>query len=173
MHSRVLRRCTILIKPPSISRPEITDQLPVRPPSQFHPGHRGRLAGGRFRYRALAAAAPQRGETSGYPQEPVDGRRKADAVRVGDDLHNGHEFGPDKDDPAPNAHRLKSRPGRSRSGRVKRSQTFRDRGCVLKWAPPEMHLSLPLCRRLEHGRAVDRFVQRDRARVEITGNAST
>ena len=87
--------------------------------------------------------------------------------------NNFYEFGPDKDDPAKNAHRLKSRPWTiTVEGEVKRPQTFAIED-VLKWAPLEERIYRFRC--VEGWSMVVPWIgfpfSEIARRVEITGNA--
>ena len=129
----------MLIQRPAACRPsEITaPDLFARRRRFIQGAAAGALAGG-FGLPALAAPAPPRGERL------VDVRRSHwtvdenptpyEAVTT---YNNFYEFGPDKDDPAKHAHRLKTRPWTiSVEGEVKRPRTFAIED-VLKWAPLE------------------------------------
>ena len=165
----------MLIKPPiDIPPSEITDPDLFTRRRNFIRGTAAGLLAGGFGLPALAAAAPQRGEKLPdirKSQWTVD--EKLTPYESVTTYNNFYEFGPDKDDPAKNAHRLKSRPWTiTVEGEVKRPQTFAIED-VLKWAPLEERIYRFRC--VEGWSMVVPWIgfpfSEIARRVEITGNA--
>ena len=165
----------MLIRTPiDIPPSEITDPDLFASRRHFIQGTAASLLAGGFGLPALAAAAPQRGEKLPdirKSQWTVD--EKLTPYESVTTYNNFYEFGPDKDDPAKHAHRLKSRPWTiTVEGEVKRPQTFAIED-VLKWAPLEERIYRFRC--VEGWSMVVPWIgfsfSEIARRVEITGNA--
>lgn len=135
------------------------------------------LAGASLAFSASALAAPaQAGSREKLPAQRTDFPRPSDAVtpyESATSYGNFYEFGPDKDSPAKNAHRLITRPWSvTIDGEVKTPKTFAIED-ILKWAPLEERVYRLRC--VEGWSAVIPWIgfpfSELLKRVDITGNA--
>ena len=128
----------LILKPADISPSEITDQTLFQRRRDFISlAAAGAIAGG-LGLPAIAAQTPTRGarlpdvRKSAYSPD-----EKLTPYESITDYCNFYEFGPDKDSPGKNAHRLRTRPWTvTVEGEVKKPRTFAIED-VLKWAALE------------------------------------
>ncbi len=164
----------IIRRPPDIAPSEITDPGVYNRRREFLAGLGLGLAAAALPGRALAVAAPAHGARfEGVVPNVVTLDEKATPFDSMTTYGNFYEFGPDKESPARNAHRLRTRPWTiTVDGAVKTPKTFA-LDDILKWAPLEERTYRLRC--VEGWSAVVPWVGFPFAelakRAEVTGNA--
>lgn len=162
----------MLIRPPADHLPsEITPQALFEKRRQLILGGSALLLGASGTSLATAAST---GEKLGKTRPgPFSSDEKPTSFESMTSYGNFYEFGPDKDSPAKNAHRLRTRPWTvTVDGEVKQAKTFAIED-ILNWAPLEERTYRLRC--VEGWSAVVPWIGFPFAellkRVEITGNA--
>lgn len=137
----------LIQRPPDVASSEITPRALFTSRREFiKAASLGTIAGALGITAAPAFAEQARGQKiEGIRKSSFSIDEKLTSYENVTSYGNFYEFGPDKDSPAKNAHRLKTRPWTIRiEGEVKRPQTFAIDD-ILKWAPLEERIYRMRC----------------------------